>query len=410
MEFPRIFQTDSRSRSVGRNCDAAKICNILAVVLVLSSQVPTIASPSQKQVRSVVGIIRAQRKSPSSTVSQLSSGEEMGADATGKIENLIDKVVRDKIHHDSITGLAITVADHGSPVFSRCYGYADVARKEQVTPRTVFALASLTKLFTALAMMMLVENKALRLNDCAARYLSGFPSDWKDVHIIHLLSHTSGLPVESRNSLPWSGSYREITVRPRSFLAGERSEYNNIGFVIAGKIIEQRSRQKLSRFFDSHIFCPLKMNDTTIPSTLFPAALATGYRIEKGNVIAHKNYQPWVSMGGSAGVTSTMKDLELFEEELCKRKLLRPQTYAQMYRPVSLSSGSPSGWNCGWELTNTPAGTVFRKNGNIGGYSSWYARGVKDDFSVIILSNTGDIKFADLDAQIRQIWRRSNAN
>lgn len=319
----------------------------------------------------------------------------------------IDKVVRDKIHQDSIPGLALTVVEHGKPLFTRCYGYASTERKEPVSPKTVFALASVSKLFTTVAMFAVLKKRNLSVNNSVRSLLPSFPVSWSDVHVIHLLSHTSGLPTESADKTPLTGSFSRLIARNRSFSAGEKVEYNNIGFAIAGNIIEHQTGQRLDTFFSQTIFRPLHMCSTRIPNELFPADLASGYRMNRAHPVPYKNYQPWSKMGGSAGVVSCLEDMILFEEALLTKAILDQRSYAIMYRPVVLSSGAPSGWCCGWEISGSPSGAVYHKHGNIGGYSSWYGRDIRDGLSIIILSNCGGVKYEELDARIRQLVRRS---
>ena len=316
----------------------------------------------------------------------------------------VDAVVRSKIQRDSISGLAISVLSNGEPVFARCYGFSDRRHRVCVTPSTVFALASLTKIFTSLAVMVLVDEKALQLNDPVPLRLSTAPQSWHDISIRHLLSHTSGLPLAARNKQAFSGLCKELPAR--RFLAGQRVEYNNVAYVIAGQIVEHVSGRRLSLFLKQHIFAPLSMHNTAIPAQLFPKNMALGYRLAKGRIVEYKNNQPWALMGGSGGVVSTIGDLEKFEKAWAQKKVFSCPVYTNMERAVLLSNGAPAGWSCSGELVNTPEGVVLTKNGNISGYSSWYARGLRDNFSVIILSNTGHVKYGELDAHIRQLWRR----
>lgn len=322
------------------------------------------------------------------------------------IDRAYDNLLKQKVHQDAISGMAVAVLQHGEPIFSRCYGFANLSRRVPVTPDTVFAIASLTKIFTATALIKLEKEHKLNLNESVCSRLKGFPRAWKDVSIRHLLSHTSGLPPETRTRRAWSGSFKELSARQRSFCAGEKWEYNNTGYIIAGKVIEAQCDLSLGEYFEKGIFGPAGMRDTYIPSELFPPDLATGYHLEKGHLVEYKNFQPWVLMGGSAGVISNLSDLIKFEQALNTSKILDERGRQLMFRSVLLTSGRPSGWCCGWESNSTPAGTVYRKNGNIGGYSCWYARGGKDDLTVIILSNTGQIKYDTTDANLRQLFRR----
>lgn len=328
------------------------------------------------------------------------------AQADPALTRSLHEAVRELIHKQQIAGMAVAVMNRGEPLFQACYGYADLEHKIAVRPQSVFALASVTKIFTCLAMLKLAEQKQVKLNDLVVDRARKFPKAWSDVRIVNLLSHTAGLPTTTRESTPWNGSYSELLARRRAFLAGERAEYNNIGYIIAGKIIEQTSNTKLANFLRDNVFTPAGMKHTRIPSELFPPDLAIGYRQEKNHLVTYKNYHPWTEMGGSAGVISSLEDLIRFEKSLTGETLLNHSTFALMLQPVPLKNGAPSGWSCGWEMTNSPEGIIYTKNGNIGGYSSWYSRGVQEGISIIILSNTGQVKFAQLDARMRQLIRK----
>src|SRR5438477_6351227 len=187
----------------------------------------------------------------------------------------IDDYIKVEMERRHIPGLALAVARNGKIVKVRGYGIANLEHDVPVTPDTVFELASVTKQFTATAIMLLVEEGKVQLDDPVAWHLPRAPQTWKAITVRHLLTHTSGLPgLGSGLKALWGSGPRmrygtaemfdAATKDELSFPAGERHQYSDVGYILLGMIIEAASGQRYRDFLAERFFRPLGMSATSV--------------------------------------------------------------------------------------------------------------------------------------------------
>ena len=169
-------------------------------------------------------------------------------------------------------GACVLAIDDGEVVFEHAYGLADVEAKTPCTPETNFRMASVSKQFTATAVMLLVDRGKISLDDTLTKFFPGFPAYGNKITVKHLLTHTSGLP--AYEELIPKGTTLQLddldvlhllmdTKEPR-FAAGEKFEYSNSGYTLLGLIVEVAAQKPFHEFMASEIFRPLGMNDTVL--------------------------------------------------------------------------------------------------------------------------------------------------
>ncbi|CEK11755.1 serine hydrolase domain-containing protein [Legionella hackeliae] len=339
-----------------------------------------------------------------------------GSAPTLTIGQQIDTIVANNMQQHGIPGLAIAVLKDGKPLLMKGYGYADVQQKQLVTLKTLFAIGSISKVLTAFALMSLVQEGKINLDDSVLKYIPKAPPQWQAVTIRQLLSHTSGIPQHQGPHLPWGQIWTMMANKPMEFTPGTAVKYNNFGYIVLGRVIENVSQQSLDIYLNQTIFTPLIMRNTGFPANLFPPGLATGYRVNAGEVpMPNPNKKPWLQMWSSGGIVSTISDMAKWDRAMSAGKILSVSSYRQMWSPVFLKNGQPAGhknwaWSLGWQVSYTSDELVAAKNGAIRGYSSWIVRHIDNHLSIIILTNTNKVPLKRIARQIfKQIKLTKNS-
>src|SRR5436190_2587195 len=252
----------------------------------------------------------------------------MQASSNARADQVAD-FVNGYLKKKQIPGCAIMVRKDGEVVLSAGYGIANLEHGVDVTPKTVFQSGSVGKQFTAMAVMMLVEEGKLSLGDPLSKFLK-VPSSWPKITIRHLLTHTSGLgDYPEKFSLQKDYTEEEllkmVTAQELDFDPGDKWAYSNLGYLTLGIVIHKVTGQFYGDFLQKRIFEKLGMNSTRIinEADIIPNR-AAGYRLEKGEL---KN-QEWVSSSlnttADGSLYFTIEDMAKWDEALEKQTLLSP--------------------------------------------------------------------------------------
>lgn len=316
-------------------------------------------------------------------------------------------------------GLAVAVIRGGKVVYQRCRGLASLEWSQPVAPDTVFALASLTKPFTAQCILLLEDANKLHLSDSVASYLPDIP--WLDpqITIAHLLTHTSGVA----NYVRQPGFWPEVARRdhttaelaayigsfPRDFAPGENYSYSNSGYALLGMLIETVTGTPYGDYVREAIFMPLGMRHSRYLSDAEAVPRrAVGYerQVESSASGSHElQYEraPFLShtvVYASGALGSTLNDLIRWDAALREGQFLPEGVDARMTTRLMLNDGRRLGYGLGWGLSTYRGHAVAHHAGGVPGFSTLYVRFLKDDFSVIILSNLGGFDAGALAAAI----------
>ena len=303
-----------------------------------------------------------------------------------KAEALIEPIVK----ADQFSG-SVLVARSGVPVFRQSFGLANREWDVPNTPDTKFRIGSITKQFTATAILQLAEAGKLAIDDPVSKYYADSPPAWKDITIKNLLTHTSGIP--SYTAIPhfFSGDARldrkpeeiiKLTQdKPLEFEPGSKFSYDNSGYIILGYIIEKVSGEHYADYVQHHIFDPLGMKSTgyDVSETVIPKR-ASGYDWAKTKFIN----TPYLSMTEpySAGsLYSTVDDMLLWDQALYSGKLLSPHSYQEMFTDYG------HGYGFGWVIDNQFGRQHIWHNGGINGFISKFDRFPRDKLTIIVFSN-----------------------
>lgn len=310
----------------------------------------------------------------------------------------IDDYIKKEMERRHIPGAALAVARNGRVVKERGYGLANVEHDVPVTPDTVFELASLTKQFTATAIMLLVEEGKVRLDDSIASYLPEAPEAWKPITVRHLLTHTAGFPgLESGfQALRAGGPRLRYTTAQMfdaarrdalSFAPGERWQYSNVGYFLLGMIIESASGRRYRDFLAERFFTPLAMASTSVlDRARIVKHRAAGYTLRDGELVNLRGMGD-VELPSHYGVLSTVKDLVLWDAALASGKVVKPATLAQMWTPVRLNWGATYPYGFGWFVDQRRGHRWIYHTGITGTELSRFPD--DDDLTVVVLTNLG---------------------
>ncbi len=286
----------------------------------------------------------------------------------------------------------VLLARDGKPVFLRSYGMANYELSVPNRPDTVFRLASITKQFTALAVMQLQEQNKLHVDDPICRYLVDCPAAWRPITIRQLLNHMSGIP--NFSSLPeWDEvlSRRDYTPTelvalfrnlPLKFAPGEKYDYSNSGYHLLGLIIERTSGMPWGAYVKRHILIPVGMthsgddNSRAIVPHRASGYYSLGTTFINAPIISH-------TVGYAAGgLHSTVGDLLLWERALAPGKLVSQASLDAMFTPAKNNYGF------GWRIGERFGRREMDHSGSDNGFSTYIIRFPADRLTAIVLSNS----------------------
>ena len=307
----------------------------------------------------------------------------------------IDDYVQAQLQKQHVPGLALEVVQNGKVVKAKGYGLADVERTVPVTTETVFEIGSITKQFTATAIMMLVDQGKIGLDDKISRYRDGLPAAWQAVTVRQLLSHTSGIP--DYEAIMGYGSYRNVMTapqvialaagKPMDFAPGTQWHYSNTGYFLLTLALEKITGQPYIQFIQAHILAPLGMTHTrsSEPQDIIPLR-AAGYAYEDGRLQNRDAIQP-TATGGAAMLVSTLGDMAKWGAEILAPTLLHEKDYALLWGDTPLADGTPSGYGFGWFVSPKHGHRALEHSGGTAGFTCDMLCLPDDRLVVIVLTN-----------------------
>jgi CubicO group peptidase (beta-lactamase class C family) len=316
-------------------------------------------------------------------------------------------------------GAAVIVIQEGKILKKAGYGMADLERGVPIETDTAFRLASVSKQFTAMAIMLLEEEGRLGFDDPVARFLPELSRFGNDLTIRHLLTHTGGLPDYYDVMVQVSGVERPLTKHALDvfsgwgeplFAPGERYEYSNPGYELLALIAERASGRKFPEFVAERIFAPLGMTRSVVVDERGPriAKRALGYR-KSGDAFEEYDDDPLNYIFGSGGIYSTVEDLYHWDQALYTEQLVRAETLAEAFSPVRYNSGEEYPYGFGWRLTDHLERRRVAHAGGWVGFSTFIARYVDDGLGVVVLTNLEDADAEGLANSIAGIYLAGDA-
>ena len=313
------------------------------------------------------------------------------------------------VRHCSDQGMfngALLVLDDSRTIYEAAAGVLDLKTKRAVTLDTPFYLASVGKQFTAMAVLLLVDEGKLSLEDEARKHLKELGA-WADgVTLHHLLSHTSGIPCHF-NDLRHDpkGIRNEDVLRILAehgklrFAPGTRWSYSNAGYVFLSIIVERVSGRPFGAFLRERIFEPLGMKNAMVPDgkAPLPKGRARGF----GLMGESADYESFTT--GSGGIYASVRDLAAWNRALIKGELLAAKTFEKMITPVAVPGGNSSGYGYGWmRITRSPQRVIYHPGG-LAGFKTVNLINLDEGQAIIALSNCSDSLSDSMGSGLRRI-------
>lgn len=322
------------------------------------------------------------------------------AQSDTSLTHRLDSIAGYWVGRGMATGLVAAVVEDGDTLLLNAYGKADVEWDVPMPLDAMFELGSMTKQFTAVAILQLRDAGKLTLDDPITRWLPDFDTHGYTVTLRHLLSHTAGIgdftedPAYGHLStdlrLPRDSAYALEQRQEPQFAPGEAQIYNNAGFWLLGLVVEKASGMSYEDYVEQNIFQPLGMTRSMYCDSFENVPhRAHGYFVARDRTIrrAWTNVHTWPFSAGS--LCSTAGDIVTWLEALHGGRVLSPASYTEFIRPAELNDGTPLRYSMGLQVGPDPSGLMYLGHGGkIPGFwveAGWYPQA---NMAVVVMTNT----------------------
>ena len=313
----------------------------------------------------------------------------------------VDAIITAEQKAQKIPGISLAVCRNGVLVKAGGYGLANVELDVPVTPETIFQTGSVGKQFTSMAIMMLVEEGKIGLDDKISKYIKEEPAAWSGVSVRNLLTHTSGIAdyggeentmgkgvISFRKDYTEEELIRAFAKMPMDFAPGEKWSYSNSGYVLLGIIIHRVTGEFYGYFLQERIFRPLGMTSTRIISEadIVPHR-SSGYRLVKGELKNQEWVSPTLNTTADGALYTNVLDLAKWDATLYTTKLIAAKSFNSMWTPVKLNNGKTYPYGFGWDLTLRNGHRAVSQDGAWQGFTMDISRYLDDRLTVIVMTN-----------------------
>jgi CubicO group peptidase (beta-lactamase class C family) len=312
----------------------------------------------------------------------------------------VDDFVKSEMTKQHIPGVALLVSRSGQPILTKGYGMANLELQVPVKPATIFQSGSVGKQFTATAVMMLVEEGKIGLDDSLTKFFPDGPAAWKQVTIRELLSHTAGFTdypknFDMRKDYTENDLLKIVEAIPLAYPPGTKWSYSNLGYLTLGLVIHKVSGEFYGDFLQQRIFKPLGMTSTRIISEadIIPNR-AAGYVLVKGEIKNQEWVSPKLNTTADGSLYFNVIDLAKWDEALYTEKLLKRSSLDEMWTVAKLKSGQPNSghYGFGWFVQEKNGHNLVEHEGAWQGFETHISRYMEDKLTVVVLTNLGGSK------------------
>jgi CubicO group peptidase (beta-lactamase class C family) len=332
---------------------------------------------------------------------------------TGSTDQKIDAIL--SAYQGDVPGASLIVIKNGQPLLKRNYGLANLAKKTPITSATNFRLASITKQFTAMCIMMLIEQGKLKYDTSLQEVFPAFPDYGKHITIKQLLQHSSGL-VAYEDVLPDSVTRQVLDTDVLQmmkaqdstyFEPGFKHRYSNSGYAVLAMIIEKLSGRSFATFLADNIFMPLKMDATVAFQDGISEVenRAFGYAATDSGFI-FKDQSRTSAVLGDGGIYSSINDLYKWDQALYTGKLVSKSTLQKAWTPQKLEGTPDNIYGFGWRIDSLDGHRRLHHNGATSGFRNSIQRFPDDSLTVILLTNRSGPSVFPLLENIAQLLLR----
>lgn len=301
----------------------------------------------------------------------------------------------------------VLISKGGKILYEHAFGYSDLRKKTPLNINSSFQIASVSKQFTAMAIMMLHDEGKINFSDTVQKFIPDFP--YKNITIHQLLAHRSGLP----NYMYFAGKFWRkkakymsnddmlqmmIEYKPRiEFLPDRRYKYSNTGYAVLAYIVEKISGKRFDEFMEEKIFTPLEMVNTFVFNPNNDKTIE--YETVGHTKNRRKAYDDFLSgVVGDKGIYSTVEDMFKWDQALYTEKLCKHSTLDEAFTPISYDYKHNTSYGYGWRIDVLDNGSkIVYHAGWWRGYNSLFVRRLEDKTSIVVLSNKVNWSFRNVD-------------
>lgn len=334
----------------------------------------------------------------------------------------IDALLKKCYENGQFNG-SVLVAENGKVIYNEAFGIANPESKEKLKNNTAYNLASVTKQFTCMGIMLLKERGDLSYEDDIQKYIPELP--YMGITIRNLMNHTSGLPDYIRLfSQKWDTTATEPAKKkiatnddviemlkqynlPLLFKPGEQWRYSNTGYIMLASIVARASGEEFDQFMKKNIFEPLKMENTLVYSKFKDQKMAHrayGFRLSLDGSEHLLNDVGFLDgVAGDGAIYSTTEDLFKWDQALYAEKLIKGETLEEAFKPVTLKNDSTVYYGFGWGIDTTGNKIAVRHTGGWVGFRTIIVRELEDKNTVVLLSNNTVTPTTTISNAIRNI-------
>jgi CubicO group peptidase (beta-lactamase class C family) len=320
------------------------------------------------------------------------------------LDSRVDAYIDSQLKAQHIPAFGLGVMRDGHIIKARGYGVANVELNVPATAETIFQTGSVGKQFTATAVMMLVQDGKLGLDDKISRYFPEAPPAWQDITVRHLLTHTSGIAdygaeentmtkgvIDFRKDYTEDELVRIFAALPLDFPPGTKWSYSNTGYVLLGVLIHRVTGQFYGDVLQERIFKPLGMTATRIISEadIIPHR-SSGYRLAGGVLKNQEWVSPSLNTTADGALYTNVLDMAKWDSALTTTRLLPAASLAMMWTPVRLNDGQTYPYGFGWEIASVNGHRLVEHDGAWQGYTMSIQRYIDDRLTVVVFTNLDD--------------------
>src|SRR5580704_526590 len=330
----------------------------------------------------------------------------------GSASDEVAQYVKTEMARQHIPGIALLVSRNGEIVRAQGIGFSNVELQVPVKPETLFQSGSVGKQFTATAIMMLVEEGKIGLDDSITKYFPDAPANWKPVTVRNLLSHTGGF-TDYPKDFDFRKDYTEddllkiVAGIPLAFPPGTKWSYSNLGYLTLGILIHRVTGKFYGDVLEERIFHPLGMQSTRIMSEadIIPNR-AAGYRLLQGQLKNQEWVSPTLNTTADGSLYFSIEDLAKWDAALYTEKLLKRSSLEQMWTVAKLKNGQPNSgdYGFGWFIEARIGHRIVEHEGAWQGFETDIVRELDDKLTVVVLDNLADSEPKKLADHVEEIY------
>lgn len=327
-----------------------------------------------------------------------------------KMQEEFDQLVS-AVYKPGEPGATVLIAKNGAVIYRKAFGMANLELNVSMKPEMVFEIGSMTKQFTAVSILMLMEQGKLSLTDEITKFIPDYPTQGHKITIHHLLTHTSGIKSYT-DMKEWFPVWRKdmspaemidlFKNQPMDFAPGEKYQYNNSAYFLLGYIIEKASGKTYPKFLEENIFKPLQMNNTYYGShQKIIANRAAGYQNQEGFINAE--YLSLTQPYSAGSIMSNVDDLLKWEIAVRDNKLVKKASIQLAFTGYKTNDDKPFHYGYGWMLNEINGSPTIEHGGGIFGYTTNGIWLPNEDVYVVMLTNRDDMSPADISTKLAAI-------